>query len=104
MRDLAGQPDEALGADLVALFTHLDREDPGDDVDALVLVSVDMTAGAGRARRYPCITQRHSVTQAAISDHSPGPGTVSGWSGYEWVHGCHDCSTITRAFHTGHMR
>ena len=55
MRDFAGQPDEALCADLEALLTHLDRQAPGDDVDALVLVRVDVPAG----------TRRQSFTAAA---------------------------------------
>jgi hypothetical protein len=51
--DAAGQPGEALGSGFAAVVADLDGEGAGDDVDALVLVGVDVSSGLEQGWLHP---------------------------------------------------
>jgi hypothetical protein len=60
------KPYETLGPDLVPLISDLHGQDPGDNVDALVLARVNVPAGSRRSRKNATVTERHAIAVFAI--------------------------------------
>lgn len=83
VRHVPGQPYEALRANLLPLFPDLHGQDPGDDVDALILARVYVPAGSRRPRRNAAITERHAVAVTAVGYHSPRACAISRWTDQE---------------------